>query len=158
MKPSVYLETTIISYLAARPSGDLIIAAHQKITRDWWFTAFDHFRLFVSEAVKQEAEGGDADAAARRVRVMKGIPLLPVTPQNIRLAERLAKETRLPQNAAVDALHIAVAADHAIEYLLTWNCKHIASPVFRPRIELFCRDHGLVPPNIITPIEIMGLQ
>ena len=157
MKPSVYLETSIISYLAARPSRDPLIAAHQQVTRDWWTTAPNRYELFISEAVVEEVGGGDQDAASKRLALVAGIPSLLVTPENIRLGQRIAREASLPTKAGIDALHVAIAADHRIGLLLTWNCKHIASPTFRPRIESVCRAAGLTPPEITTPYEMLGM-
>lgn len=155
MKPKVYLETTIPSYLTARPSRDLITAAHQDITRDWWDKRRDDFVLFVSQAVIQEASAGDADAAARRLEALTDVPVLTLTKDAKALAKRLMKRLALPPHAALDSLHIALAVVHDMDYLLTWNCAHIANAAFRHRIEAVCRGHGRRSPVICTPQELL---
>ena len=124
MKPRVYLETTIISYLTARPSRDLITAAHQQITQQWWQTRRAHFDLFVSPPVIQEAQAGDPEAAARRIAGLQDIPLLTLSAEAAGLAQALIAQGPLPDTAVVDALHIAIAAVNGMHYLLTWNCTH----------------------------------
>ena len=154
-KPKVYLETTIISYLAARPSRDLIVAANQQVTHDWWQTRSPLFDLFVSEAVVKEASGGDEGAAQQRLAEIQGVPLLTLTTDAAALAERLIKELPLPEKAITDAVHIAVAATNGMDYLLTWNCRHLANAVLRSKIEDVCREQGYEPPVICTPLELM---
>ena len=153
MKPRVYIETTIPSYLTAWPSRDLLRAAQQQLTREWWDnrSAFD---LFIAPLVLVECQAGDASAAADRLAVISGLPLLDQTDAVIALAEELAKTVPIPQRAAADAVHIATAAVHGMQYLLTWNCTHIANAVLRPRIEAVCRVVGCEPPLICTPAEL----
>src|SRR6266849_10230981 len=119
MKPKAYLETTIVSYLTARPSRDLMTAAHQQITRQWWHTQRARFDLFVAPPVIQEAQAGDPDAAARRIAALQGIPLLTLSEEAAGLAQALIEQGPLPTNAVVDALHIAIAAVNGMHYLLT---------------------------------------
>ncbi len=157
MKPSVYLETTIISYLAAWPSRDLVLAGHQQLTRDWWETRRGEYDLCISEAVVQELQDGDPDAATRRLALVDGIRLIFVTPENLALAVEMARRSGLPAKAGIDALHVTLAAAHKIDFLMTWNCKHIAGAGFRPRIESACRAIGLHPPVIATPMDMMEL-
>jgi predicted nucleic acid-binding protein len=152
----VYLETSIISYLAARPSRDLVTAARQELTREWWGRRRASFEMFVSEAVIAEARAGDAEAAARRLAILADLPLLNITPEVTRLARALAKALGLPQQAAADAVHIATAACHGIEFLLTWNSTHIANAELRPAIEEVSRNSGYTPPILCTPDELMG--
>lgn len=154
MKPSIYLETTIPSYLTARPSRDLIIAAHQEVTREWWRTQAALYDLFISQAVVEEASGGDPRAADERLSALQGIPLLQVTAEAVRLADRIVHETPMPGKAAVDALHVALATVHGMDYLLTWNCAHIANARLRHVIESICADAGGVCPVICTPLEL----
>ncbi len=155
MKPKVYLETTIVSYLTARPSRDLITAAHQQITQQWWQTQRARFDLFVAPPVLQEAQAGDPDAAARRVAVLQTIPLLMLSEEAAGLAQALIAPGPLPANAVVDALHIAIATVHGMHYLLTWNCTHIANAAIRSDIEDICRARGYEPPVICTPEELL---
>ena len=155
MKPTVYLETTIPSYLTAWPSRDLVRAAHQQLTREWWETR-EAFSLFVSQAVLDEVGRGDPDAAARRLASLQDVPVLGTTLDAIGLAEALVAGVPLPPKAAVDALHVAVAATNGIDYLLTWNCMHIANATLRNRIEHVCRSLGYEPPVICTPETLTG--
>ncbi len=153
MKPRVYVETTIPSYLTAWPSRDLLRAAHQQVTREWWDrrAAFD---LFVSRLVLVECQAGDATAAAERLAALTGLPVLEQTERVDSLAEALVREVPIPQKVAADAIHIATAAVHGVQYLLTWNCAHIANATLRPRIEAVCRAAGCEPPLICTPQEL----
>lgn len=153
MKPRVYLETTIPSYLTAWPSRDLVRAAHQQMTREWWVSRGE-FELFSSRLVIQECGAGDPQAAADRLKVLAGLPLLEQTSDAAGLAETLVREVPLPERAAADALHIAIATVNGMDYLLTWNCNHIANATLRPRIESACRAAGYEPPVICTPEEL----
>ncbi len=155
MKPKVYLETTIPSYLTAWRSRDLIRAARQEITREWWEQRRAEFELFVSQVVVRECQGGDPDAAAKRLDAIADLPLLEETAEAVALAEALLIQVPLPTQAVVDALHIAVSAVHGMNYLLTWNCTHIANASLRFRIESVCREHGFEPPVICTPDELL---
>lgn len=156
MPPRVYIETSVISYLAARPSRDLITAARQQITHEWWRRRRPQFEVVVSQLVLTEARAGDPEAAARRATVLSDLPLLDVSPAAVVLARRLVEEARLPLQAAADALHIATAACHGVDYLLTWNAAHIANAERRPRVERTCRAHGYEPPVLCTPDELIG--
>jgi len=159
MKPSVYLETTIISYfLTAWPSRDLVMAANQAITREWWTDRKDEYDLYVSQPVIDEAAAGDVDAAARRWTVLEHIPSLGITDEVRELARLLIVGVPLPTKAQTDALHIAAAAVNGINYLLTWNCTHIANATFRPHIETICQTAGWEPPVICTPQELLGRE
>lgn len=155
MRPTVYIETTIPSYLTARPSRDLVRAAQQAITREWWERRGE-FDLFVSEAVLTEVAAGDPDAAARRADALAGVAELPATPEAAALARALLAGVPLPPKAAVDALHVALAAVAGMDFLLTWNCTHIANAVLRNRIEQVCRQSGYEPPVICTPAELVA--
>jgi predicted nucleic acid-binding protein len=153
--PTVYIETTVISYLTAWPSRDLIRAAHQQITREWWDTRRTDFSLFVSQLVLDEAAAGDAAAAAERLQMLAGIPLLEYRPPTLAVAATLAGVLRLPVQARGDALHVAVCAVNGIEFLLTWNCRHLANAALAPTIEQACRSHGLAGPRIVTPEQLL---
>ncbi len=154
-KPSVYVETSVISYLASRPSRDVIVAGHQQITLEWW-DARDDWRLFISPLVLREAGGGDAEAATRRLSFAQGLAVLPITDAAQTLATVLLAGAALPAKAAEDALHIAIAAVHRMEYLLTWNCRHIANASKRLMIATLCEQQGYRPPIICTPEELLG--
>ena len=154
MRSKVYIETTIVSYLVASRSQDLIQSAHQEITRQWWAerTRFD---LFVSRVVVAEARRGDTRAAARRLAALRGIPRLASGREVLRLADSLLRSGTLPAKARIDALHVGVAAANGIDYLLTWNLRHLANATIRGKIEQAVREAGMVPPIICTPEELM---
>ena len=155
MKPSVYIETTIPSYLVARPSRDIVLAGHQETTRVFWTERRREFDLFISSYVIEESSSGEAEMAARRLDSLRGIPLLAETPEADLLALRLIAKLGLPQKAEADAYHIAIAAVHAMDFLLTWNCTHINNLNMFRRIEETCREAGFTPPVIGTPEELM---
>jgi len=155
MKPRVYLETTIVSYLTAWPSRDLVMAANQQTTRDWWARHGEDCDLYTSDVVVQEATAGDPDAAQRRLQVLQDLTELAITEHSRALAKRLVEEVPLPRKAQVDALHIAIAAVSGMDYLLTWNCTHIANAALRHRIEAVCRAADYEPPVICTPQELL---
>jgi len=155
MKPRLYLETTIPSYLTAWPSRDLIIAAHQQITQEWWHLRRDAFDLCVSQFVLDEANGGDVDAALERMEVLRPFPLLDITPAVLPLASALLQSGIVPAKAARDAAHIAISAVHGVEYLMTWNCAHIANAAIIKTIQAVCAENGFVCPVICTPEELM---
>jgi predicted nucleic acid-binding protein len=154
MKSKVYLETTIVSYLVATPTHDIIQSAHQQVTREWW-TRRDRFDLFVSRPVLAEARRGDAAAAARRLETVKDIPVLSVSRDVATLANILLRTGTLPPKARLDAIHAAIAAVHGMDYLLTWNLRHLANAAIRGKIEETCRKAGIMPPIICTPEELM---
>lgn len=157
MRPKAYIETSVISYLTAVPSRDLVVAAHQQVTRDWWDTR-DVFELFVSQFVLDEASAGNAAAVERRAAVLRDLTLLDLTGDATVLAGELIRGGGVPANAKIDALHIAVAAVHGMDYLVSWNCTHIANATMRGRIEQICREVGFDPPVICTPIELVKEQ
>jgi hypothetical protein len=152
----VYIETTIVSYLTARPSRDLIIAAHQQITHEWWENRRADFDLYTSQFVIQESSAGDAAMAQKRLDALDGIALLAVNQEALDLARSLVEKGPIPEKAEIDALHISVAANHGMDYLLTWNCKHIANAEMQTGIGKLCRAAGFEPPVICTPEELLG--
>ncbi|WP_437963709.1 type II toxin-antitoxin system VapC family toxin [Sorangium sp. So ce260] len=153
MKPRVYIETSILSYLTARPSRDLIQAAHQQLTIEWW-AGRNRFELVVSDAVLAEASRGDPSAAARRLAAAEGLPVLSATTEAQAVARRLLETAAMPRKAAIDAAHVAIAAVHDVSFLLTWNCTHLANAMMRRHIETVCRESGYWPPIICTPEEL----
>lgn len=155
MKPTVYIETTVPSYLTAWPSRDVGRAGEQQVTRDWWARR-SGFELRVSSLVLLECGAGDPEAAALRLAALDGVPVLAQTPEADTLAETFLREVPLLARAAADALHIAVAAVSGVSFLMTWNCTHIANATLRPRIEALCRQAGYEPPVICTPQELLG--
>ena len=155
MKPTIYLETSIISYLAALPSRDLVTAARQQVTHEWWARRRDDFELFVSELVISEAAAGDAQAASRRMAILEGLSVIDIISVAEELAAHILQHAGLPVRARADALHIALAASQGIDYLMTWNVTHIANALIRPRVERACRLAGYEPPALCTPDELL---
>ena len=155
-KRAVYIETSVVSYLTARPTGDLLAAAWQKSTVDWWEIRNSRFDLYTPEVTIEEAGRGDLQAAARRLEALDGIAVLPITETVVELAVAFLHCGALPENAQADALHIAVSAAHGVDYLLTWNFRHLANAETRPVIRRVCTAHGCTSPEICTPRELMG--
>lgn len=156
MKPRLYLETTIPSYLTSRPSRDLIIAGHQQITRDWWDKRRHDFQLYISQLVIDEASAGDPVAARERLKIVQPLSLLDITPGVAELASSILASGKIPHKAATDAAHIAIAAVHGMDFLVTWNCVHIANAVIAKALVSLCREHGYECPVICTPEELFG--
>jgi predicted nucleic acid-binding protein len=156
MKPKVYFEKSIISYLTARPSNNVIVAGHQLITLDWWNKERENYNVVVSDLVLIEAGKGDAEMAEARLRFVQSLKSLTVTEEVIALSEKIMERGVLPAKAAADASHIAVATVHGIDYLLTWNCKHIANAKIFPKIYEICENNGYKPSLICTPNELLG--
>jgi len=155
MKPKVYIETTVVSYLTAWPSRDVVIAGYQQTTRDWWRDAADRFDLVASQLVIREAEAGNVDAAKDRLAALDSVTLLDATEEAAELAEQLLDSGAIPAKAAEDAGHIAIAVTNGVDYLVTWNCRHIANATMRSHIEHICRSAGYEPTIICTPDELM---
>src|ERR1017187_9577743 len=142
MKAKLYLETTIPSYLSGRPSRDLLVAAHQKITHDWWDSRRSGFDLYVSELVVQEVRAGDARLASQRLEILRDVPILAVSGEILKLAGDLITDGPIPRKAADDAAHIAIATVYGCEYLLTWNCRHIANAELHRAIRRVVEQYG----------------
>lgn len=155
MKPRVYLETTIPSLLTARPSRDLLIAGQQQATRDWWLERRLRYKLFISGLVLAESRRGDAAAAKARDEVLASCNVLEYTAAAKQLAREILAAHLLPSKAAVDAAHIAVAAVHEVDFLLTWNCRHIANATIVDKVRAAIAAAGYAPPVICTPLELM---
>lgn len=141
--------------MTARPSRDLVTAANQQITKEWWEDRRRDFELYISQPVIQESNAGDPEAAKRRLNVLEDYSQLDVTEESMVLAQELIKQVPLPEKAELDALHIAIATVHGMDYLLTWNCTHIANASLRHNIETICYMMGYEPPIICTPQELM---
>lgn len=156
MRRRVYVETSIFSYLAGRPSRDLVVAARQQLTDTWWRTRRAAFDLYVSQLVLDEVRAGDPEVAQRRVALLANFPLLGITPEVAELAAGLIERVPLPPRAGADAVHIAVAAYHEMDFLLTWNSAHIANAELRPKVERVCRELGSPAPVLCMPDELMG--
>lgn len=158
MKKRVYIETSIVSYLTARPSRDLLAAAWQEVTATWWDRRRHEFDLYTSELTIEEASAGDDTAAQRRLESLKPLPLLEITESGLALAEGLVNAGAIPAHASGDALHVALATVHRMDYLLTWNCRHIDNAEMMPAIRDVVVSNGYSLPEICTPQELMGEQ
>lgn len=152
--PTVYLETTIPSYLAAWPSRDLIVAAHQQITHEWWRDARSRFEIFISEEVLREIRAGDADAAVRRLAVVEALPILRINHEVRRLVRSYKRHLGLPFRARADLLHITFAVAYRLDYLVTWNCTHIANGEVVRRLRAINEKRKTETPLIVTPVEL----
>jgi hypothetical protein len=156
VKPRVYIETSIVSYLVGwLNQHDLYVAAQQEFTRDWWTNKRHAYDLFASAVVIKEARAGNAELAAARLASLSEVTLLEVTDAADELRAELLRRAALPRKAELDALHIAVAAVHGLDYLLSWNCKHIANARTLPKVYAICRGAGYEPPFVCTPFELM---
>lgn len=155
MKARVYVETSVISYLTSRPSRDIVICGHQQTTKEWWETRRQDFTLVASQLVIQESSAGDPEAAQARLQALEDTEMLAVTEEATALAQGLIGAGIVPAIAAEDALHIAIAVTNGVEYLLTWNCKHLANARIRFSVEWFCRSKGYEPAAICTPEELL---
>lgn len=151
----VYIETTIPSYVTSRLNRDLVVAAQQQVTREWWETERFSYKLYISEAVITECRCGDEELAKRRLELIKGLPVLHLNDEITKLAEDYLNLLEIPNKASIDALHLATAVYNEIDFLLTWNCKHLAHGEVRARIHNFNKQNNLFEPVILTPNELM---
>lgn len=151
----VYLESSVISYLAARPSRDIVATAHQQLTREWWERRRTHFDLYVSIEVLNEIRRGDPAAAQLRLGFVQSLPVLEADDRARALAAEILRSAALPHKAAADAAHIAIAVVNGMDFLLTWNCTHIANGIVQRAISRLSRDMGFEPPTIVTPEALM---
>ena len=156
MKPTVYIETTIPSLLTAWPNRDLEIAAQQVATREWWEKRRDVYALYISADVLDEAGRGDTEAARLRIAVLAECRVLAATEEAQLLTKRILATGLIPPRAAADAAHIALAAAHGIDFLLTWNCRHIHNAVIARRLAGVCQAMGFSLPVLCTPRELMS--
>jgi hypothetical protein len=154
---SVYLETSFVSYLVARPSRDLLVAAHQQTTQEWWLERRPEFDCYVSQVVIDEASMGDPNESKKRMEVVERLRVLEITSEVEELTRAILAADVIPAKAIRDAAHIAVATIHSMDYLLTWNCKHLANAQIMRRIGNVCNDEGYNMPLICTAEELMGV-
>jgi hypothetical protein len=156
MSETVYIETSILGYLTARPSRDLVVAANIETTREWWDTRRNDFQLYSSQAVIKETSQGDAAISSQRLEIVRNLALLDLNQSVLDLAEQFLARSNLPAKADVDAVHIAVATVHSMDYLLTWNCKHIANAQIQRKLAEVSIDFGYELPILCTPYELLG--
>ncbi len=153
---SIYIETTIPSYLTARNNPDLRVAAWQQITLQWWNEERVKYDIFISELVTAEASKGNYQAARRRLKSLENIAELAIDVDMRELANALMRGGGIPESSETDALHIAIAAVHQVDYLLTWNCRHINNAVTKPMVRRLCQEAGHICPEICTPLELLS--
>jgi predicted nucleic acid-binding protein len=158
MKPSLYIETTVPSYLVSRDSRDVVVLAHQQITRIWWKTRLADFRAYISPVVLMEARAGDPEQARQRIEILAPFPVLEASEAAERLAVRYMDELGLPDNAIRDAAHLAFACVYELDFLVTWNCAHIANGEIVRRLTQFNTAAGVATPTICTPEELLGVE
>jgi hypothetical protein len=144
----------VISFLTARPSKDVVLAGHQASTHIFWKSK-DAYELFISDMVIQECEKGDSDCAQNRIQAIEGLPVLNVDKQVERLASALIRKNAIPKNSLEDAVHIAVASVSAIDFIVTWNFKHINNPFMKQKIRSVINDQGYTMPEICSPEELL---
>jgi hypothetical protein len=154
---SVYIETSIISYLVSRPNRDLLVAAHQQITHEWWRQKRQEFDCFVSLAVIEELRAGDMEAADKRMEQIQRFSVLEITEEAEYLARKIVEAGAIPRRAVRDAAHIAIATVNEIDYVLTWNCRHLANAQIIRKVSVVCNEAGYGMPVICTPEELMGV-
>jgi predicted nucleic acid-binding protein len=155
MKPDIYIETSVISYLTARPSRDVLTAARQTWTREWWAVAHDHWRLNVSELVVEEAERGDLEAARLRIAALTGLNVMPVSIEAPRFAQQLIDAGAMPATESEDALHIALATVSGARYLVSWNFAHLVGPDAKVKLLDAVRALNQTPALLATPEELL---
>ena len=155
IKPKVYIETTVVSYLVARPSHDVTLAARQQATQQLWTEYAENFEFMISDIVLNEASQGDAIAAQQRLEVLADLPVLDVPLEAITLVENLIDAGAIPEHSRPDAQHIAIATVNNVEYLVSWNYKHIVNETKRNLINEVCHAIGFQPTTLCTPIELI---
>ena len=155
MKESIYLETTVVSYYTSKPSRDIVALAHQEITRQWWPIAIRRYDLFISEVVTEEASFGDPEAAKRRLEELKDFPHLELNDKVEEMAQVYMGRLEIPEKSFRDAAHLAIACVHNIDYLVTWNCAHLANGEVIKKLMKINESIGIHTPIICTPEELM---
>ncbi len=157
-KPKVYVDTTVVSYLTAKPSREIVTAAHQQITLEWWLSADSRFNLVASDLVIEEAGGGDPPAARARLTALEGLEIIDATTESEALTEELLASGALPPAAGRDAAHVATAVTNGVDYLVTCNLRHMANAPVRAAIERACRRAGYRHTAICTPEELLEIK
>lgn len=152
----IYIESTIPRYVVARPARDLLQAARQQITKDWWDSERQDHDLFISQIVLDEIASGEAAMARNRLDVVAQIRLLDLTDDAISFTKQILSSGLLPANADRDAAHIALATVHEMDILLSWNCRHIANAAIQARLRRLAEKAGLALPVLCTPDELAG--
>jgi len=156
VKEIAYIETTIVSYLVARPSRDLVLSAHQQVTREWWENERVHYHCIASEEVAREAMLGDTGMAQARIKVLADVQIVGITAEVEAMAATFMSTGALPPTMRPDATHLAAATLSGADYLLTWNCRHLANAHVLRRLQKEAERRGWQLPGVCTPLELMG--
>jgi hypothetical protein len=154
--PTLYIETTISSYLVAKPSRDIIILAHQQLTKEWWDDHRHLYETFISQVVLDEIKRGDSEMVNKRIEILQGIPMLETDDEVESLAERYFASLQFPAKALRDAFHLAYVVVYEIDFLVTWNCTHLVNANVLFRFSRLNREWGYESPIICTPEELIG--
>ena len=157
-KETIYLETSLVSYYTAKASRDIVTLAHQQITRDWWDLYHNLYTFYISEIVKEEVSRGDPNASSLRLAFIRNIPHLKLTEEIESIAEMYIDKLKIPKDSIRDALHISIACFHKVDYLVTWNCSHIANAHTIKKLHKLNQEHGLYIPVICTPEELIEVD
>jgi predicted nucleic acid-binding protein len=154
-RQKVYIETSVISYLAAKQSRDIVVAGQQEITRQWWDYQKEKYNVFISELVISEASAGDILASKMRLQYLENILILGFDEKTLNLSKLLVNSGIIPIKATEDALHISIATVNEMDYLLTWNCKHIANAAINKQLRKLIANNGYEMPILCTPNELL---
>ena len=153
-KPRVYVETSVIDYLTARPERDVVTLGNQLATREWWLDAPGHFDLVVSDIVLQEASAGDLAAARDRLAAIASLPALAFDKESAELSRHWIQSHAVHSGEGPYAAHVAIATVNRVDYLATCNLRHIANPRLIPLIDMSCRNMGYSPAVVCTPSQL----
>jgi hypothetical protein len=152
----IYSESTIPSYVVARPARDLLQAARQQLTKDWWDFNSENHELFTSQIVLDEIAEGEAAMARQRLELVAELKLLDLTDEARMFTKEILASGLLPVEADRDAAHIALATVHEMEILLSWNCRHIANAAIQTRLRRLAEKNDFALPVLCTPEELTG--
>ena len=154
-KYKLYLETTIPSYIAARPSRDIVVLAHQQITQDWWDNCKEGYEMYISQIVIEEIISGDPSVANERFSLIEDFHVLDLTNDIEKLTSEYMEYFNFPKHTLRDAFHLAFSVGYEMDILLTWNCKHLANEAIRKKLRTYNESRGLTVPSICTPEELL---
>jgi hypothetical protein len=159
MKQKLYIETSVVSYLAAERSRDLLIAARQQATTELWSRLLSTESVgFVSTLVHQEAQRGDPEQARKRIEAISSMGVLDIDQETQDLAKLILAAEAVPPEYPDDALHMAVAAVNGMDVLVTWNFAHLNNPIARMKIRQIVENNNYRCPEICSPEELLEIE